>query len=367
MNTPNDTARHRATLDFYGRSASRAPRDRLDFDAVRAAAAGRWPAILPGLGIGPEFLRDRHGPCPGCGGHDRFRFDDRDGAGTWLCSAGGGAALAGDGFALLAHVSGWSPAECLRAVAEALGLRDGRDLPPVQPRQTAPAPASQPAPTAEARTRDRLRALWCAALPLDHDGAEPARRYLAARGLWALLDRGDLPADLRLHPTCAYWHAGPDGRPQRLAELPALVALVRGADGSPVGLHSTYLRPDGSGKAALADPVGNPLPARKLRTLAAGASRGAAIRLYPAGERLAIGEGIETCTAVRIADPALPVWAAVSAGGLAAVALPPEARELLLICDADPAGARATLTLASRARGEGMTVRLLVPEVRHGD
>lgn len=356
MTAVHDTDRHRATLNFYGRPGDR---PRLDYRTVAAAATGRWPALLVACGIDAAFLRDRHGPCPGCGGVDRFRLDDRDGRGGWLCSAGGGAPLAGDGFGLLQHVHGWTASEALQHVADALGLRDGRELPLVQPRR--PAPAAAPDPAEIERTRASLNRLWAAAVALDHADAEPARRYLAdARGLAELIERGDLPADVRFHPACAYWDtAGP--RPQRIAELPALLALLRSPAGEPVGLHSTWLRPDGSGKAALTDHAGNALKPRKLRTLGSGSSRGAAVRLYPPGERLAIGEGLETVLACRCADPTLPVWSALTAGGVAAVVLPDEVREVLLIADHDPAGARAVLALAGRLRREGRTVRVLVP------
>ena len=369
MNTTNDTARRRAraTANFY-RAATGAGQ-RIDFNTVRAAAAGRWPAILTGLGIDAGFLRDRHGPCPGCGGRDRFRFDDRDGNGGWICSAGGGAPLAGDGFGLLSHCYGWTPAEALHAVADALGLTEGRPLPPIQPRRPAPA---EPDPAAAGRTRARFNRLWQATVPLDHADAEPARRYLAARGLSALVARQDWPTDVRLHPACTYWLTSDDGRLQRVAETPTLLALVRAPDGAPVGLHHTYLRADGSGKAALHDGAGNFLPSRKLRLLHHGAGAGAAVRLYPpgggGGERLAIGEGLETALAVRVADPARPVWAALTAVGVTGVVLPAGVREVLAVADADPAGARAVLTLASRCRSEGRAVRVVVPEgADHGN
>ena len=63
---------------------------------VKAAATGRWPGILAELGVPESALRNRHGPCPGCGGRDRFRFDNRDGRGTFICSQGGNDELAGD-------------------------------------------------------------------------------------------------------------------------------------------------------------------------------------------------------------------------------------------------------------------------------
>ncbi len=112
----------------------------LSFDQVSEAARGAWPGILTRLGIDESFLKNRHGPCPGCGGKDRFRFDDMEGRGTWVCSQGGDQ-TAGDGFQLLEHVHGWSRAESFQAVAEVLGLTDG--APPLPPRKSPPDPARE--------------------------------------------------------------------------------------------------------------------------------------------------------------------------------------------------------------------------------
>ena len=49
-------------------------------------ARGRWKEILPQFGIDPKFLTNRHGPCPLCRGKDRFRFDDKDGSGSYFCN-----------------------------------------------------------------------------------------------------------------------------------------------------------------------------------------------------------------------------------------------------------------------------------------
>jgi len=93
------------------------------FASVKAAARGHWLAILPALGIPAEALVNRHGPCPGCGGRDRFRFDNREGNGGWFCG-GGGERRAGDGFALVGHCLGMTPAAALAAVAKYLGMDD---------------------------------------------------------------------------------------------------------------------------------------------------------------------------------------------------------------------------------------------------
>ena len=124
-----------------------------------ATANGRWREIHIGLGIGPEYLTGKHGPCPGCGGTDRFRSDNKDGRGTWICG-GGGERQAGDGFALLSHVNGWSASESYLAVARWFGVPDLDG--------TAPTPAPRPAPEPVAATPKRstanyVRDLWPAA------------------------------------------------------------------------------------------------------------------------------------------------------------------------------------------------------------
>ena len=45
---------------------------------------GQWPSILEKLGIDASYLKNKHGPCPACGGTDRFRFDNKMGSGTFF-------------------------------------------------------------------------------------------------------------------------------------------------------------------------------------------------------------------------------------------------------------------------------------------
>ncbi|BAN98310.1 hypothetical protein E05_35440 [Plautia stali symbiont] len=68
-------------------------------DAAKAAR-GLWPRILPALGV--KVTKNRHMPCPVCGGTDRFRFDDQEGRGTWFCNQCG----AGDGMDLVQKALG---------------------------------------------------------------------------------------------------------------------------------------------------------------------------------------------------------------------------------------------------------------------
>ncbi|HGF4627485.1 TPA: primase-helicase zinc-binding domain-containing protein [Escherichia coli] len=85
-------------------------------------ACGHWPRILPALGV--KVIKNRHQACPVCGGSDRFRFDDKEGRGTWFCNQCG----AGDGLKLVEKVFGVKPAEAARKVNAVTG-----SLPPVAP------------------------------------------------------------------------------------------------------------------------------------------------------------------------------------------------------------------------------------------
>ena len=86
-----------------------------DFETVKRAAQGRWAAIFSRLGIAlpPD---NKHAPCPACGGTDRFRYDNQDGHGTFICNQGGNGILSGDGFALIQHKTGATSSEVLNMV-----------------------------------------------------------------------------------------------------------------------------------------------------------------------------------------------------------------------------------------------------------
>ncbi|WAH51792.1 toprim domain-containing protein [Pseudescherichia vulneris] len=93
-------------------------------------ACGHWPRILPALGV--KVIKNRHQACPVCGGSDRFRFDDKEGRGTWFCNRCG----AGDGLKLVEKVFGVSASEAAGKVDALTG-----NLPPVAPEVIAVAEA----------------------------------------------------------------------------------------------------------------------------------------------------------------------------------------------------------------------------------
>ena len=95
---------------------------RHDWNQIKHRADGNWPQILGALaGVDESQLKNKHSPCPNCGGTDRFRFDDKQGSGSYICSQCG----AGDGMSLLVKCSGMSFPDAVDAVGSYLMLDPG--------------------------------------------------------------------------------------------------------------------------------------------------------------------------------------------------------------------------------------------------
>lgn len=221
-----------------------------------------------------------------------------------------------------------------RDILAAAGIAPGSYTPP-DPAITAQREAERRA-EAEERAR-QAQAVWDEALPISGTIAE---RYLRARGI-----RCELPATLRFHASC--WH--PSAK-----RLPALVALVEGADGWAV--HRTYLRADGGGKAGMED-------GDKLML---GGTQGGAVRLASGPGALLIGEGIESTLSAFIlhGDPTASAWAALSTSGMRGLRLPRVGSgraSLIVAVDGEKAGRDAGRELAERAAGLGWQVSIADP------
>jgi len=195
-------------------------------------------------------------------------------------------------------------------------------------------PVRAPRSSVTTGSPEAARRLWAMGRPVAGTLAE---RYIAGRGIAGI----DATGALRFHPRCYYWR---DDRPDTAPETwPALLAKVTDAEGDLTGLHRTWLDPATAGKA----PVD---PPRK----AMGLLLGHGVRIGEAADLLAAGEGLETMLALRMALPGLPVIAALSAGHLAALILPPGLRRLYIAVDSDAAGRDAADRLADRAGADGI-------------
>lgn len=244
------------------------------------------------------------GPCPRCGGRDRFSVNPRKG--VFNCR---GCAASGDVIAFVQHVDHCS-------FEEAVLRLTGRSREEASaPAKTPPRPAAADAGRGENIYRERERRaaydIWRAGEPI---AGTPAEAYLQARAV--AVPPG---APLRYCGSLAYWH---DGR--RLHSGPAMLAAVTDDAGRFAGLHQTWIDPARPGKKAeLADAGGDRLPAKKLR----GSKRRAAIKLVtpPGALRMVMGEGLETTlaawdaeTRVRPKDAAVTAyWCAIDLGHMA--------------------------------------------------
>jgi len=116
---------------------------------LKRETQGHWPRILLSLGLPPEALRNRHQPCPIWGGKDRFRFDDKEGRGTFYCNQCG----PGDGFDLAMKYQGWDFKRCADEVRQILGNDQTANL------RNAPKPHIPSQPD-KSPTRDYALTLW---------------------------------------------------------------------------------------------------------------------------------------------------------------------------------------------------------------
>lgn len=298
----------------------------LDRVPLRDQAHGRWRGILPDLGLPAKLLNGRHGPCPFCGGKDRFRFDDKEGRGTWICSQCG----AGDGidFVMRAQNVDFKGAA---ALVEPLVGSVPCQKPKLEPSQE--------------DIRRWLNELWNGSVPITP--TDPAGMYLTRR-----LGIREYPRDLRFHDSVQYREA--DGRKAR---APAMLARVSDLNGRPATIHRTYLTINGF-KAPLAEP--RALMPGKLPNDGAGC----AVRLAEHRDELGIAEGIETAIAASLLH-GVPCWAALNAQLLARWEPPAGVRRVIVFGDNDLSftGHAAAYALAHRL----VVKRKLEAEVRIPD
>jgi DNA polymerase len=179
------------------------------------------------------------------------------------------------------------------------------------------------------------------------DDARPIAGALAARYLAETrrIDLAALPADidsvLRFHARCPF---GPGTR------HPCLLALLRDvATDAITGIHRIALTAD----------------ARKIERRMLGLT--GAVKLWPAGAQLVVGEGIETglAAATRIRHrgaPLQPAWSMVSSHALGRLPVIPGVERLIILVDHDEAGVTASGTCMDRWIRAGRGVIRLKPK-----
>lgn len=292
----------------------------MNHDKTDHAAKGKWRGILMEFGIPAKTLTGKHTSCPLCGGVDRFRFDNKEGRGTYICGQCG----AGNGFDLAMKFTGKRFGEVASAIDGFVG--------------NVKTEAVQK-PMGEDKRIKALRSVWLDSAPVTP--GDLADKYLRSRGL----GEKEYPKALR------FAAALPDGEG---GVRPCVIALVGVYGEKPATMHRTFLRPDGLAKAEMASP-------RKL--MPGEVPDGVCVQLSDwTGGPLGIAEGIETAMAAS-ALYGIPVWSAINAGFLEKWTPPSDCTEVAVFGDNDPkfGGQAAAYRLAHRLAVKGLEVTVHIP------
>ncbi|BEV43942.1 DUF7146 domain-containing protein [Afipia carboxidovorans] len=294
--------------------------------------------------------REWIGPCPACGGRDRFSVNQQ--RHKWNCRGlrGGRGAIS-----MVQHIAGLS---FLEVCEELTGEPNpsGRRAKPLSEaekaernRQRLAAQARQRAREAQEaayqeNTREAAQAIWNASTSL-HDtlGAQ----YLNSRGIptpetW--------PDCLRFHPALPY--------PGKSGRYPALICRVDDVYGQLTAIWRIYLRAD----------------ARKLDVdspkLGLGPAGGGAVRLGGIGPKIAVAEGVESAFGYwLLTGMKHPCWAALSTSGMQGIEIPLGVGQVVVVPDGDKPlrkkdGAYVESIPAGRKAARALWVRMVEQGIR---
>ncbi|MBF9042971.1 hypothetical protein HKCCE4037_06515 [Rhodobacterales bacterium HKCCE4037] len=253
------------------------------------------------------------GPCPICGGRDRFAVNIR----SHLSNCRKCGLRAGDQVGLVQAVLGLK-------FREALAVLMGEEIRALDPAEVE---RRRERARAEEQKQERLRqrfrnaaiargmGFWHEA---DGRAAPELFRYLEARGIPARIAARLAPV-LRYHPNLPYVRR--IGR--ELVTLhtgPAMIAKIQSTTAD-LGAHCTWLDPNRPGAKAritarIEDNKGEPWPAKLIH----GSTKGGCITLtFRRAPVLVMGEGIETTLTALAADrvEGADYWAGISLGNMA--------------------------------------------------
>ena len=218
------------------------------------AAKGQWAMIFEHYGLPPITGKNHfRGKCPLCDSVGKFRIDDRDGAGTWICTCG-----SGTGMDLVTKTQGKPFNEVCREIDALIGNTFRRD--------------KIPEASDASKLRKKVLSNFAKMSPLR---GTCAAEYLNSRGIY------QLPAEsVRLNPKQRH-----NGRVYQ-----SIYSLATDDKGELCYLHQTLL--DGAKKADIG------ASAKRQKSLQEDNyldhARSVAIRMFPVASTLGIAEGIET-------------------------------------------------------------------------
>lgn len=262
------------------------------------AAKGQWPVIFEYYGLPPVTGKHHFkGDCPVCGARGKFRVDDRNGEGTWICVCG-----SGDGMSLLMKTQGKGFSAISAEVDKIIGNNFRRDV--------------IPAHSSAAKLRQRAVSKFSKLIPLKGTTAED---YLRQRGINRLPTEAVKFCDRQRHQGNVYQ---------------AIYSLATDDKGELCYLHRTLL--DGDKKAPLGE------SAKRMNSLQEDTyldhATSVAIRMFPVSSTLGIAEGIETALSCY-QQYKVNTWATLTSGFMKKFRVPAGVKHLIIFADMDPTSA----------------------------
>jgi putative DNA primase/helicase len=308
-------------------------------------ARGRWREILTACGINEKYLKNKHGPCPICGGKDRFRFDDKS-LGAYICNQCG----AGYGIKLLESYHKCQFTSAIKMVAHSLSLLPDKSIYSIFDDSylhptTYANDSGVVLDVIDEKQKNKITKTWYDSKIITNNDA--VDEYLQSRGIVLK----SFPKVLRLHQRLPYYEGL-----NLIGNYHAMLGLVQDYKGEGVTLHRTYLE---NGRKANVNH-----PKKLMTAIRQGATNGSAIRLFsPVNGILAIAEGIETALSVYAAT-GIPSWAAINAFCLENVKLPNSVQEVVIAVDNDETGTGqlSAYKLARRLVCDGLRVKRIMPK-----
>ncbi|EIP6847621.1 toprim domain-containing protein [Salmonella enterica subsp. enterica serovar Westminster] len=273
------------------------------------AAVGHWATIFEHFGL-PPVTGKRHykGECPVCGARGKFRIDDTDGHGTWICRCG-----SGDGMKLVTLTQDRPFNELCKEIDELIGNTYQQEKVPV---------------TSDAgKLRNKVLNKF-SRLP-DLRGTTGAG-YLNARGIFKLPHEAIRFNERQRHAGRVYQ---------------SLYSLATDDKGELCYLHQTLL--DSDKKADIGT------SAKRLKSLQEenylAHAQSVAIRLFPVSSTLGIAEGIETALSAHQIYK-VNTWATINSGFMKKFRVPAGVIHLIIFADRDENSATGLAAVLECAR-----------------
>ena len=248
---------------------------------------GNWFSLLPSLGIDAKYLKNKHGPCPMCGGVDRFRWDNKWDMGGYICTHCG----AGNGFDLVMKATGKTFKQIAEEVTSILG----------------PSTITKKDTTDTDKAIAAMRAIWNKSTFPSKSG--PVDLYLTRR-------IGQPWKSASLRENLNLWCDNQSNI--------AMLWKVITHNNIAINIHKTYLTPDGH-KSSMDRPK---------RVMQGVLPDGCAVRTAVPQPIMGVAEGIESALSASIMYN-MPVWACIN-GSLLSKWIPPKiCQEVHIFADND--------------------------------